>query len=115
MGFASNRPVDEGKALEAVSDAPVMPVPAMVAVAVMVIGVEKFKVPHVPVLVAVTVAGENETVTDPVTVALPLQQLQFTGKEKPFPLFVAVATFVGEQINPGLRVLSVESKLSYVS
>jgi len=81
----------------------------------MVIGVEKFKVPHEPVLVAVTVAGENDTVTDPVTVALPLQQVQFTGKEKPLPLFVAVATFVGEQISPGLSVLSAASKLSYVS
>jgi hypothetical protein len=87
----------------------------MTAVAVMVIGVEKFKVLKVPVWVAVTVAFENDTVTDPVTVALPLQQLQLTGKEKPLPLFVAVATFVGEQINPGLSVLSVASKLSYVS
>jgi len=51
----------------------------------------------------------------PVTVALPLQQLQLTGKEKPVALFVAVATFVGEQINPGLSVLSAASKLSYVS
>jgi hypothetical protein len=87
----------------------------MTAVAVMVIGVEKFKVLKVPDWVAVTVAGENDTVTDPVTVALPLQQVQFTGKEKPLPLFVAVATFVGEQISPGLNVLSVASKLSYVS
>jgi len=81
----------------------------------MVIGVEKFKVFQLPVWVAVTVAGENDTVTDPVTVASPLQQFQLTGKEKPLALVVTVDGFVGEQIHPGSNELSVASKPSYVS
>jgi hypothetical protein len=81
----------------------------------MVSGGEKFKVFQAPVRVAVAVAGENDTVTDPVTVASPFQQLQLTGKEKPFAVDVAVATFVGEQNNPGLIELAAASKLSYVS
>jgi hypothetical protein len=89
----------------AVSDAPVTPVPEMVAVAVMTIGGDRFKVSQVPDLVAVTTAGEYATVTDPVTVASPFQQLQFTGKEKPVAVGVTVAGFAGEQKNPGLTEL----------
>jgi hypothetical protein len=99
------RPLGETKPVMAVSDAPVTPVPEMVAVAVMTIGGDRFKVSQVPDLVAVTTAGEYATVTDPVTVASPFQQLQFTGKEKPVAVGVTVAGFAGEQKNPGLTEL----------